>query len=482
MQRSVFLYTLVCLCLLPALVHAGERKVIVGFRKALGVTDFEKHDRVRRAGGRLGRSHAVINAVAVRIPEEAIAALKQDPWVAYVEEDRVFSVTEPPVQQSAPSAEYLQSWGVMRIGADLAARNGIRGAGVKVAIIDTGIDYNHPDLKDNYRGGYNFLLENSDPYDDSRTGHGTHIAGIIAAKDNGTGVVGVAPDASIYALKALNMFMFGNTSNVLAALEWAISNKMDVINVSFGMPNDPLFFSQAVKDACDLAHQSGIIIVAAAGNSAQPVLDYPADFDSVIAVSAIAANDSFAPFSNYGAKVELAAPGVDITSTVPGGGYGLLTGTSQATPHVAGAAALLLSTGVVDSVPARKRVEKVRSMLGDAASDLGESGRDQYFGYGLVRAASSYTVQRRRGLRRDDALTLTVQPGQHTIEVINHGLRRLVIKTPQGEEDVAHARHRNWSKENQYFTFDYQTDTTDRITFYPHGEKGSSAEISISNN
>ena len=480
MARGLLLYALMTLCLIPSLAQGAEKKVIIGFRKTAPLTEQDKHDRVHRAGGRVGRSHAAVNAVTADLPEEAIDSLKLDPEVAYVEEDREFSVTEPP-EQPAPTPEYLLSWGVTRIAANRAAGNGNRGAGIKVAILDTGIDYNHPELKDNYRGGYNFLTNTADPFDDSRRGHGTHVAGIIAAKDNGTGVVGVAPDASLYAVKILDKFMFGSTSRVVAGLDWAISNKVDVINISFSIPNDPLFFSQAVKDACDLAYQSGIVVVAAAGNSAQPVVDYPADFASVIAVAATAADDTRALFSNYGAKIEVSAPGVAITSTLPGGGYGLLNGTSQAAPHVTGAVALLLSAGMVDGSGADAgKVEAVRGWLAADALDLGEKGRDLYFGYGLVQAPAYWTVRRTSVPAGEDALTLPVKAGKHRIDVVNHGLRRLIVKTPQGIEDVMHAHEGNWAHQEGYFSFEYESATADSITFYPFGCVGSFAQISIS--
>jgi subtilisin len=470
------------LFLIPSLAQGAEKKVIIGFRKTVPLTELEKQDRVHRVGGRVGRSHAVINALTAELPEEAIGSLQQDPDVAYVEQDREFSA-EPTFPEPAPTPEYLLSWGVTRIAADRAAWNGIRGAGIKVAILDTGIDYNHPELKENYRGGYNFLTNTADPFDDSRRGHGTHIAGIIAAKDNGTGVVGVAPDASLYAVKILDKNMFGSTSRVVAGLDWAIANKVDVINISFSIPNDPIFFSQAVKDACDAAYAAGIVIVAAAGNSGRPVVDYPADFASVIAVAATAADNTRAFFSNYGAKIEFSAPGVGITSTLPGGGYGLLNGTSQAAPHVTGAVALLLSAGMVDDSGADAgRVEAVRGWLAVGALDLGEQGRDLYSGYGLVQAPGYWTVRRTNVPPRENALTLPVKAGKHRIDVVNHGLRRLEIETPQGIQDVMHASDGNWAHEEAYFSFEYESLTTGPITFYPYGCVGSYAEIGISTN
>jgi subtilisin len=396
MARRISLFVALFLCTLVSLAQAGEKKVIIGFRPAPALTEYEKGNKVQRAGGRIKRSHSLINAVSANLPEEEIAGLKNDPHVAYVEEDRVFSVVEPLPAQIVPSPEYVDSWGVLHIGADVAAMNGIKGDGVKVAVLDSGIDYNHPDLKDNYKGGYNFAYDNNDPFDDTRIGHGTHVAGIIAARDNGTGVVGVAPDASIYAVKVLNGGMMGSTSDILSGIEWAIANNMNVITMSFGVPFDPLYYSQAVEEACSKAYAAGIILVAAAGNSNQPNVDYPAAFDSVIAVSATARDDSRAPFSNYGTKTELAAPGVEIKSTVPGGGYAVLSGTSQAAPHVAGVAALILSAGIKDSNRNGNSVDEVRKRLDSTAHDLGDPGRDAYFGYGMVKAPACYKALRGR--------------------------------------------------------------------------------------
>uniref|UniRef100_C6E383 Peptidase S8 and S53 subtilisin kexin sedolisin n=1 Tax=Geobacter sp. (strain M21) TaxID=443144 RepID=C6E383_GEOSM len=480
MARTLMCYAFVALLLIPSLAQGAEKKVIIGFRKTSALTELEKQDRVHRAGGRVERSHAIANALTADLPEEAIRSLKEDPDVSYVEEDREFSA-EPAFPEPELTPEYLLSWGVTRIAANRAAWNGIRGAGIKVAILDTGIDYNHPELKESYRGGYNFLTNTADPYDDSRRGHGTHIAGVIAAKDNGTGVVGVAPDASLYAVKILDRNMFGSTSRVLAGLEWAIANTVDVINISFSMPNDPMFFSQAVKDACDEAYAAGIVVVAAAGNSGRPVVDYPADFASVIAVAATAADDTRAFFSNYGAKIEFSAPGVGITSTLPGGRYGLLSGTSQAAPHVAGAVALLLSTGVVDdSGQDAGKVEAVRNWLAAGALDLGEPDRDATFGHGLVQAPAYWTVRRTPAPPWENALILPVTAGKHRVDVVNHGLKRLVIKTPQGVQDVMHLPEGNWAHQETYFSFEYESETADRITFYPYGSVGSSAEIGIS--
>lgn len=372
--------------------RAAEKKMLVGFRDQAGLTSFEKQEKIHRAGGRIKRTHKRVNVVAAQLPEEEIQRLKSDPSVAYVEEDTIVHAVEPFAALGTPSQEYLDSWGVSRIGADAVVRAGIKGTGIKVAVLDTGIDYSHPDLMDNYKGGYNFVYDNNDPFDDSMsaynpTGHGTHVAGIIGARDNGTGVVGVAPDVSLYAVKVLNAGLAGDVSDIIAGIEWAINNNIQIISMSIGSS----IFSQALKDACDKAAQAGIILVAAAGNFNNSYIEYPAAFDSVIAVTATRPDDT-RPLYNSGPEMELAAPGVSIKSTIPGGGYGYLTGTSQATPHVAGVAALLLSSGINDDNGNGTVVDEVRQRMATTASDLGAPGRDAAFGYGLVDAARSLGV------------------------------------------------------------------------------------------
>lgn len=251
--------------------------------------------------------------------------------------------------------------------------------GVKVAIIDTGIDYTHPDLKANYKGGYDFVNDDSYPMDDN--GHGTHVAGTIAALDNDIGVIGVAPDADLYAYKTLNRRGRGLISDINAAIDQAITDDMDIISMSLGGG-----YSESQESLCKKAYDAGIVIVAAAGNEAGDVI-YPAAYSSVIAVSATDYNDIITYFSNFGDEVDLAAPGVNIYSTYLGGRYATLSGTSMATPHVTGTVALLLSTGAGEWDPA-----KVRSQLQSTATDLGAEEYDYYYGHGLVNAANALGI------------------------------------------------------------------------------------------
>ena len=272
-------------------------------------------------------------------------------------------------------------WGVDRIDADLVWSNN-KGNGVKIAIIDTGIDKDHPDLQANIKGGVNFVSKPSwrpaDPekWDDDN-GHGTHCAGIVAAVDNDIGVIGVAPEAYLYGVKVLDRTGSGYESDVIAGIQWSSDNGMQVISMSLCSSSD----SPPLEGACNAAAGAGIVVVAAAGNSGSgdDTVNYPGKYGSVIAVSATDDTDAIASFSSRGAEVELAAPGVSIYSTYKGGGYATMDGTSMACPHVAGTAALVIASGITGS-------DAVRARLGDTAKDLGVTEKDELYGYGLVDA------------------------------------------------------------------------------------------------
>jgi subtilisin family serine protease len=306
--------------------------------------------------------------IAAKLPEPAIENIRKSPRVTYVEMDGEVHTLD---------AELDKSWGVERIGAGTVHDSGNKGAGVRVAILDTGVDYTHSDLTANYKGGIGYKDGSViDPLDDH--GHGTHCAGIVAARDNEAGVIGVAPEADLYAVKVLNQYedgYYGYFSDVIAGIEWSVTN-MQVISMSFGGG-----YSESVKAACDAAYNAGIVVVASAGNSGNPPgkgdnVGYPAGYSSVIAVAATDKNDNRASFSSTGPAVELAAPGVSVYSTNLGGGYATMSGTSMAGPHVAGTAALVIFASGGD----------VRQCLKDTADDLGPTGFDTKYGYGLVDA------------------------------------------------------------------------------------------------
>jgi subtilisin len=273
-----------------------------------------------------------------------------------------------------PQGEY--PWSVIRMDLNDLWKLTL-GQNVKVAVIDTGVNYNHPDLKDNYAGGENFWKPGTPPLDDN--GHGTHIAGTIAAVHNGSGVIGVAPKAKIYALKVVNKKGNGDLSLIVAGLNWAIKNKMHIINMSLGSATG----FEAVNRAVQVAVANNITVVCAAGNESSDVI-YPAKLAETIAVSSMDAGNSFSYFSNFGREIDFIAPGSIIYSTAKNGKYEFLDGTSMACPHIAGMAALAYSLGY-------RTPEQVRSALKAAAVRVrGISAKQQGAGIPLGSRLAKY--------------------------------------------------------------------------------------------
>jgi len=277
-------------------------------------------------------------------------------------------------------------------------------------VIDSGVNAEHLDLHNDNNPilGWDFVDIDDDPTD--VYGHGTHVAGTIRAEDNDNGavnltsgdrygVVGVAPACDLYALRVLDDNGYGYASWLIAAMEWAIVNKVEVANLSLGWDRDP---GVTVRDVFDRAESAGMVVVAAAGNSGNPPgrgdnVIYPAKYASVIAVAATDSNDQRASFSSTGEAVEISAPGVSVLSTWNDGDspynpqpmcraindcYKYGSGTSMASPHVAGVAALIIASGVSDN-------DEVRQILTSTADDLGSPGLDPQYGYGLVNAAAA---------------------------------------------------------------------------------------------
>ena len=381
----------------PAWGQQPERvKVLIAFGRQPGPAE---EALVRGMGGSVKYTYHLVPAIAATLPEPAISALVANPHVTRVEPDR---------QMRALDTELENAWGVTRIGAGTVHDGGNRGFGVKLAIIDSGINYNHPDLNDNYAGGYDFVQGDGDPMD--VYGHGTHVAGTACAEDNDNGdpdgpygVVGVAPECALYALRVLDDRGLGDASDLIAAMQWAVDEGIQVANLSLGWDLDP---GDTVKAAFDNAEAAGLVIVAAACNNGNRPgkgdnVCYPALYDSVIAVAATDASDRRASFSSTGAQVELAAPGVSVFSTwnddtgyydpqpvcrtVEGVQecYKYGSGTSMASPHVAGTAALILAANPDWTS------DQVRAQLRATADDLGTTGWDPQYGFGLVDAAEA---------------------------------------------------------------------------------------------
>jgi len=278
------------------------------------------------------------------------------------------------VQATRP--QQVTDWGVSLVQAPQVWTR-TRGEDIKVLILDTGLDYRHPDIAANFRAGKNFTNSRATDYMD-RHGHGTHCAGIVSGIDNGIGIVGVAPAAQIYVGKVLSDSGGGSFEWLIKGIEYGIEKKVDIISMSLGAEEDP---GEEVHDVIKRAREAGIIIVAASGNEAGKV-NYPAAYDEVIAVAAIDQAFDYADFSNFGEAVDVAAPGVDILSTYLNSNYAKLSGTSMATPIVTGVIALAQSYARKKDIAADPN--KIFEMIKSRSVDVGEKGTDQHFGNGII--------------------------------------------------------------------------------------------------
>ncbi len=366
---------------------------------------------IKNAGARIeseiSQLGLTIISVSARQAPQLLQDLQNNLMVAYAEPDSVMQAFYAPNDPDFVSQTYYadmqipQAWDVTH------------GENSLVAIIDTGVDMTHPELSaslwvnpgetgtdangkdkrsngvdddgDGYVDngqGWNFLTSSSDVSD--LHGHGTHAAGLIAARmDNSQGIAGIAPASSLMVLKALDDTGKGSSAQVAEAIVYAVDHGAKIINLGLGGEQN----SAALLAATDYAYAHNVTVIAAAGNRSSSISLYPAANPHVIAVAGLDLNFDQASFASYGSYVELAAPGVGIQSTMPGGVYGLMSGSSMSAAQVTGIAALLASQPQFDSP------DKIRAALVNTARDLGQAGRDDNFGYGLPRAydALSYT-------------------------------------------------------------------------------------------
>ncbi|WP_255194399.1 S8 family serine peptidase [Natronobeatus ordinarius] len=315
-------------------------------------------------------------AVSGFFPEEALKGLQNNPNVRYIEENGQMHA----LGETVP-------YGIEITDADDAIASGHSGGGVSIAILDTGIDAQHETLEENLGAGWgavepacdtgddctptffcrsNYIEDCYEEWDDDND-HGTHVAGTAAAAMNGTGVKGVAPDATLHAVKVLDCCGSGSFDDTAAGIVWATDQGHEVINMSLGGPE-----SEVIDDAVEYAASQGVVLVAAAGNDGEctDCVGHPAAHPEVIAVSATDENDELASLSSQGPEVDIAAPGDAVRSSIPRDEYAKISGTSMAAPHVAGAAASVIASGRTDR-------EAVRSTLLDTADDIGLSEEEQ---------------------------------------------------------------------------------------------------------
>jgi len=350
-------------------MQAEQERYIVFFTNPLNTELIEKN------GGEIVQSYSAVNAATVLMEQSKLEGMRALGLISSFHAENKF-------EESAQTTP----WAHTNINIPKKVPSTLSGKGVKIAIIDTGVDSNHQDLT--VKDGTCTLDDSISPdacdhgYIDEN-GHGTHVAGIIAAKNNSIGIVGVAPDAEIYAVKALDGNGDGTTSTIMAGIDWAIRKGVDIINMSLTTE----YPDMGIKAMVDKANANGIIVVAAAGNAgtlsgSDETVEYPGKFPSVIAVASVKSDNRRASTSATGAEIELSAPGEMIYSTLPtrvaAAGYGTMSGTSMAAPFVAGMAALYK-----EKFPSYTN-EQIRTLLHKNAKDLGNAGRDRLYGYGLI--------------------------------------------------------------------------------------------------
>jgi len=368
---------------------------------------------VTRAGGRIKYTYRTVDAMAVSMPAQAINGLSNNPRIEVIEPDGIATINRVDPDFAA---ELDNTWGVKKIGAGDAHNAGFTGVALsgafKVAVIDTGVSCGHIDLGVPCSGGFDFVNNDADPSDDH--GHGTHVAGTIAGRRDGSGVVGVAPNVWIVPIKVLNASGSGSYADIIAGIDYATSNGIKVTNNSYGGSVG----SATMEAALRVAAANGVLTVAAAGNSGNQAgtgdsVGYPAKYGSVLSVAATDSLDKRANFSSTGPAVQVAAPGVAIRSTTMNGGYADWNGTSMATPHVAGAAALLYAKGVTDSNNNGLINDEIRNLLAQTAVDLGAAGRDPLFGFGRIRVMNAINAGPIAAASGISNISYAAQPGKN---------------------------------------------------------------------
>ena len=315
-----------------------------------------------------------ISAIVAEIPSEATHSFVEELYATGL--SRYIEPNSQVQLDFSPDDQYWElQWAHPKIEADHAWNTTTGNTGLLVAVVDTGIDYNHPDLASNYAAlGYDWVNMDSDPMDDH--GHGTHCAGIVAAElNNSIGIAGLAR-VRIMAEKAFNQFGKGWDDDLANAIIHAVNQGANIISNSWGSYVE----SALIHEAMTYAYSSGVLLIGAAGNDASSFKHYPAACEKVVAVSATDENDNSTSFTNFGEWIEVAAPGLNVFSTVWDDSYAYMSGTSMACPHVTGVAALIWSR-----FPWMTR-DHVRAQLRYTAEDLGDSGFDVYYGYGRVNA------------------------------------------------------------------------------------------------
>lgn len=286
------------------------------------------------------------------------------------------------VRKVSVAMSETMNWGMTSFGIP-AVWSKSRGEGVKVAVLDTGAALNHPDLRDQVDEAKDFSKSDNGPEDSN--GHGTHCAGIVAAIDDGRGVIGVAPRARLLIGKVLGNDGSGKASNIARGIRWAAESGAHIISMSFGSSSA----DKSIASACRYAASKGSLLIAAAGNEGpyENTVGYPGGFPETLCVAAIDHARKLARYSSIGSRVDLAAPGSDVLSCYPPRGYATLSGTSQATPFVSGVVALMIGRQLKTGSRTVTTAEQLKIAVRKTCIDVGKVGHDTGYGWGLVNPA-----------------------------------------------------------------------------------------------
>ncbi len=364
-----------------SLAMSEEEKLIVGFSSRS--VSSERNNLIKKHGGQIRKDLGPLNALAVTVSKNAenfIKKLNNSQIVEYIEkDDQVYAVGE----LIPNDINYDEQWNLKMTALNYGWIEETGSSNIRIAVIDTGIDEDHPDLANriNLEESYNFVDDNANIRDID--GHGTHVAGTAAAvTDNSKGIAGVSWKGKIIAIKALDDTGNGSISNIVEAIIYAAGlsdnpkkiDAVDLINMSLGSYSGSTTLENAVKQAAE----AGVIMVAAAGNNGSG-LDYPAAYQEVISVAAVDSSGNIASFSNDGSTLDLAAPGQSILSTVPDADYAYYSGTSMAAPHVSGIISLMLAQGVSHN--------EIRTRLHEASVHPGDKNYSYDYGYGLINSS-----------------------------------------------------------------------------------------------
>lgn len=424
-------------------------ELLVKFKPA--VAGQSARQRASQAGVTAVETLPAIDVVAIRVTpgQEAsvIQRLQARSDVEFVEPNyRAYA------QEFPSDLDYASQWGLPKIELTTAWDVTRGNSDVVVAVIDTGIDLQHPDLncatstgQSKLVSGWNFVDNSNNP--DDNNGHGSHVAGIIAAcTDNAAGVAGVAPDIRLLPLKALNDSGNGAYADVADAIIYAANNGAKIVNLSLGGASS----SSTLAAAVQYAYSRGVLVVAASGNAGQPTIYYPAAYTQAVAVGSTTPSDTRSYFSNYGDGLDVVAPGSNIISTVPvppgtsyqDYGYAYKSGTSMASPHVAGLAALIWS------VAPDLTHDEVRAAILSTTDDLGSQGFDPDYGYGRINALKALVAY--AGIKVQDTSdgsaidSLTFLIDDKTVMPLSSSIKVSKLSTTATEWSVSASTPQTW--------------------------------------